>query len=87
MTTVIEYPLKGKAKERFIYGDRFEDNPHLAFVNIKRFHKAEPFPMPPPEGIIPAMCSAYERAIRRVYTWRSKVTHVSRDQLSFGEWA
>ena len=61
----------------------FQDNPHLAFVNIKRFHKAEPFTMPPAEGIIPGLCAAYERAIRRVYTWQSKVKHVSRDQLSF----
>lgn len=54
----------------------FQDNPHLAFVNIKRFHKAEPFTMPPPEGIIPQMCRALERSIRQPHVWGKKKHYV-----------
>jgi hypothetical protein len=48
-------------------------NPHVTLAQLKAFpRRSPPFTMPPPEGIIPGMCRAYERAIRKPHTWRSK---------------
>jgi len=50
-------------------------NPHVTREQLKAFYKkAPPFAMPPPEGIIPPMCRALERAIRNPYVWGKK-TH------------
>jgi hypothetical protein len=64
-------------------------NPHVTLAQLKAFYKkAPPFAMPPPEGIIPGMCRALERAIRNPHTWgkrkhykctRTAMSHVYAD--------
>ena len=57
-------------------------NPHITREQYRAlYRKAPPFAMPPPEGIIPQLCKAYERAIRNPYTWGKKKHYKAPDYM------